>query len=98
MYNQIDAILSQYEMEVYEVTKGRGTHICNTSKGKFVLTGFRGSKEKGDLLREYLSKLKNQGFIVEQIEINKNVIKSYKKVRKEVDNLLISQKALAASR
>lgn len=30
-----------------------------------------------------------------EIEINKNVIKSYKKVRKEVDNLLISQKALA---
>lgn len=72
LYNQIDAILSQYEMEVYEVTKGRGTYICNTSKGKFVLTGFRGSKEKGDLLREYLSKLKNHGFIVEQIEINKN--------------------------
>ena len=72
LYNQIDAILAQYEMEVYEVTKGRGTYICTTSKGKFVLTGFRGSKEKGELLREYLSKLKNHGFIVEQIEINKN--------------------------
>lgn len=72
LYNQIEAILSQYEIEVYEITKGRGTHICNTNRGKFVLTGFRGAKEKGELLRAYVSSLKELGFEVEQIEINKN--------------------------
>lgn len=72
LYNQIEAILSQYEMEIYEVTKGRGTHICNTNKGMFVLTGFRGTKEKGELLREFLSRLEAAGFSVEQIEVNKS--------------------------
>ena len=71
-YTQIEAILSQYEIEVYEITKGRGTHICNTNKGRLVLNSFRGTKEKGEFLREYLSKLKACGFSVEQIELNKN--------------------------
>lgn len=71
-YNQIDAILSQYEMEIYEVTKGRGTYICNTDKGMRVLMNFRGTKEKGELLKTYLSALKDAGFLVEQIESNQN--------------------------
>lgn len=71
-YNQIEAILSQYEMEIYEVTKGRGIYICNTNRGQWVLTGFRGAKEKGELLRNYLANLKDAGFSVEQIAENKN--------------------------
>lgn len=70
-YSSIEAILSQYEIEVHEVTKGRGTYICSTDKGMFVLSGFRGAKEKAELLRAYLSKLKEIGFPVEQIERNK---------------------------
>ena len=73
LYNQIEAILSQYEMEIYEVTKGRGTHICSTDKGKFVLTGFRGTKEKGELLRNYLQQLNELGFSVEQIIVNRKM-------------------------
>jgi len=72
-YNQIEAILSQYEMEIYEVTKGRGTYICDTDKGKFVLTSFRGTKEKGELLRTYLEKLNKIGFPVEQVAINRQM-------------------------
>ena len=74
LYNQqsqMEAILSQYEMEIYEVTKGRGTYICNTSKGVKVLTGFRGAKEKGEALRKYLARLNEVGFPVEQIELNR---------------------------
>lgn len=71
LYNQIEAVLSQYEMEIYEITKGRGTHICNTDKGKFVLTSFRGTKEKGRLLQTYLQQLKEGGFSVEQIILNR---------------------------
>ena len=70
MYNQTEAILSQYEMEIKEVMKGRGAFICNTSKGKKLLTPFRGSKEKGMMLWIFLKELKERGFEVEQIERN----------------------------
>lgn len=73
MYNQIEAILSQYELEIYELSKGRGTYICNTNKGSRVLAGFRGSKEKGMALCTYLSSLKAEGFWAEQIELNKEL-------------------------
>lgn len=72
MYNQIEAILSQYELEIKEVTKGRGTYICDTNKGMRVLLGFRGAKEKGEALRVYLQAVKEAGFPVEQIEVNKD--------------------------
>lgn len=71
MYNQIEAILSQYEMEIHEVTKGRGAYICDTNKGQKLLMAFRGSKEKGEFLRLFLETLQRMGFLVEQIERNK---------------------------
>ena len=70
--NQIDAVLSQYEMEIYEVAKGRGNYICSTDKGGRVLTAFRGTKEKGEILRTFLRALKETGFYVEQIEATKD--------------------------
>lgn len=71
LYNQTEAILSQYEMEINEVTKGRGAFICNTSKGKKILVPFRGSKEKGKMLLDFLKELKSRGFEVEQIVQNR---------------------------
>ena len=71
MYNQTEAILSQYEMVINEVTKGRGAFICNTSKGKKILVPFRGSKEKGKMLLDFLKELKSRGFEVEQIVQNR---------------------------
>ena len=71
MYNQTDAILSQYEIEINEVVKGRGSYICNTNQGMKVLLPFSGSKEKGEFLRTYLKLLKENGFVVEQIMLNK---------------------------
>lgn len=73
MYNQIEAILSQYEMEIHEVTKGRGSYICDTSKGKLLLVPFRGSKEKGAVLQSFLAGLKAKDFPVEQIELNQKI-------------------------
>lgn len=70
MYNQTEAILSQYEMEINEVTKGRGAFICDTSNGRKLLVPFRGSKEKGKALWNFLKELKESGFEVEQIEQN----------------------------
>ena len=70
MYNQTDAILSQYEIEINEVVKGRGSYICNTNQGMKVLLPFNGSKEKGEFLKTYLELLKEKGFLVEQIMPN----------------------------
>lgn len=69
MYNQTEAILSQYEMEIHEVTKGRGAFICDTSKGRKLLVPFRGSREKGMLLCRFLAGLEEKSFEAEQIEL-----------------------------
>ena len=72
MYNQAEWIFSNYEIEIHGIIKGRGTYICETGNGKKVLTPFRGSKEKGKLLHDSLQTLAESGFMVEQIELNKN--------------------------
>lgn len=73
MYNQTEGILSQYEIEIQEVVKGRGAFICDTNKGKKLLMPFRGSKEKGMLLYRFLVELEKKGFAVEQIELTKTL-------------------------
>ncbi len=72
MYNQTEAILSQYELEIHEVKKGRGTYICDTDKGMKLMVAFRGSNEKGMVLKELLEQLLINDFPVEQIMLNKN--------------------------
>ena len=71
MYNQTDAILSQYEIEIHEVTKGRGAFICDTDKGKKILLPFRASGEKAFLLYQLLKALQEEGESVEQLELTK---------------------------
>lgn len=71
MYNQTDAILAQYEIEVKDVVKGRGCYICDTNRGRKVLLPFRGSQEKGIRLYEFLLTLQQKNFVVEQIELTK---------------------------
>ena len=72
MYNQTEAILSQYEIETREVTKGRGSYICDTDKGRKVLVPFRGSEEKGMLLCRFLSTIEENGLWSEQIMLTTN--------------------------
>lgn len=72
MYNQAEAILSQYELEIHEVKKGRGSYICETNQGSKLITTFRGANEKGLLLKLLLEQLYINGFPVEQIMLNKN--------------------------
>lgn len=59
MYNQAEAILSQYELEIHEVKKGRGSYICNTDKGIKAVTAFRGSNEKGLFLKKFLEQFQS---------------------------------------
>lgn len=72
MYNQTEAVLSQYELEIRQINKGRGYQVCDTDKGKKLLYPFRGSKERGEWLRQYLKALLESGFDAEQILTNKN--------------------------
>ena len=71
MYNQTEAILAQYEIEVKQTTKGRGSYICDTDKGKKVLLPFRGSPERGEALKQYLEGLSELGFETELIYVNR---------------------------
>ena len=67
MYNQTEAILSQYELEIRQMTKGRGFLCCETDKGMKLLCPFKGSREKGERLKQYLEALKENGYLVETI-------------------------------
>lgn len=71
MYNQTEAILAQYDIEVRQTTKGRGSYICDTDKGKRVLLPFRGSPERGEALGQYLESLSEAGFETERIYVNR---------------------------
>lgn len=72
MYNQMEAILAQYELTIGQITKGRGNYICETDAGRKILTTFRGSGEKGEFLKRYLEMLEATGYPVEQIYGNKD--------------------------
>lgn len=71
MYNQTEAILSQYEIEIHAVGKGRGAFICDTNKGKKLLMPYRGSKEKGMQFCGFLEELERRNFQAEKIELTK---------------------------
>ena len=72
MYNQTEAVLAQYDLEIKQMTKGRGTYICDTDKGSLLLVSFRGSPERGEWLRKFLEQLATRGYPVEQIYLNRN--------------------------
>lgn len=71
LYNQPEAILEQYDLNIRQITKGRGTYICDSSQGMKLLVPFRGSAERALFLRSVLENLKARGFAVEQICLTK---------------------------
>lgn len=71
MYHQPETILEQYDLEIKQITKGRGAYICDTDQGTKILMPFRGSRERAAFLREVLQELQAQGFEVEQIRVTK---------------------------
>lgn len=71
MYNQPEAILEQYDFDINQITKGRGTYICDTDQGMKLLTPFRGSKERAGFLRQMLAYLLEEGLLAEQIYLTK---------------------------
>ncbi len=71
MYNQTEAILSQYEVQINQTAKGRGVIYCETNQGELSLCGYRGSKERGEALSCFLQALRKEGLPVEQIVLSK---------------------------
>lgn len=71
LYNQLETILEKYEIEIKGIAKGRGTHICDTDKGMLLLAPYRGFADRGAFLQDYLRRIKEKGFQVEQIYNNK---------------------------
>lgn len=72
LYNQPEIILEQYDLEIKQMTKGRGAYICDTDCGRKLLVPFRGSKERAAFLREILIELDREGFLAEQICVTKD--------------------------
>jgi CotS family spore coat protein len=71
VYNQPEAILEQYDLEIRQIMKGRGVYICDTDQGIKILIPFRGSAERGEYLRQILLSLREQGFPAEQVCVTK---------------------------
>ena len=71
LYNQSEALLEQYDLDIKQITKGRGAYICDTSQGMKLLMPFRGSKERAAFLREVLQYLQEEGVGTEQICLTK---------------------------
>ena len=65
VYNQSEAILQQYDLEIKQISRGRGAYICETNEGTKLLTPFRGSKERAMFLRDVLSRLNESGIAAE---------------------------------
>ena len=63
MYYQPEAMLEQYDIEIKQITKGRGVFCCETDQGKKVLAPFRGSAERAKFVREILCSMQEKGTV-----------------------------------
>lgn len=67
MYDKRAIALEKYELTVKEITRGRGTFICDTSQGEKVLVPFKGTKTRAMFIKNYLDALNESGFEAEKI-------------------------------
>jgi hypothetical protein len=65
-------MLEQYDIEIKQITKGRGVFCCETDQGKKVLAPFRGSAERAKFVREILCSMQEKGYPVEQVSLTKD--------------------------
>lgn len=67
MFQQKEQLLEKYELTVNSVSRGRGTVIADTDKGRVVLKEYHGSPERLEPLQRALSYLKGWDEHVEQL-------------------------------
>lgn len=72
LYYQPEVMLEQYDIEIKQITKGRGVFCCETDQGKKVLAPFRGSAERAKFVRGILSRMQENGYPVEQVSLTKD--------------------------
>lgn len=80
MYNYVDQIMEQYELEVLETARSRGAYAYRTKDGLYLLKTVYGSEEKWDLLYEVQEFLHDAGFEVDRVVKNKEQQTSTKDV------------------
>lgn len=56
-------ILEQYDLKIISTKRGRGSYICETDKGKKLLTEFTGSGKRLVFQNKVLNLLKERGFV-----------------------------------
>ena len=71
LYYQPEAMLEQYDIEIKQITKGRGAFVCETQDGMRLLSPFRGSEERAAFVRTILQQLQQNGYPVEQVYLTK---------------------------
>lgn len=67
----MEQVLEKYELEVSSVTKGRGTFLAETSRGKLVLKEYKGSSQKAQALAKILEYLHQWEPMTETLILNK---------------------------
>ena len=72
MYNQPECALDDYELNITQISKGRGSYLCDTSDGQKVLVPYRGFETRAQELREILIFAKEHGIDAEQIQLKKD--------------------------
>ena len=65
MYNQPECALDDYELNITQISKGRGSYLCDTSDGQKVLVPYRGFETRAQELRDAEQiQLKKDGTII----------------------------------
>lgn len=67
MYNQPEKVLEQYDITVHQITKGRGSYICESEQGMKLLLPFRGSCERAEFISDTLSCLRAHDWEAEEM-------------------------------
>lgn len=67
LYIQPEIILEQYDIQVQQIRKGRGTFLCETNRGNLVLTPYKGTEKRAGMIQEILAMLQSRQIAVEQI-------------------------------
>lgn len=72
MYYQPEAMLEQYDIEIKQITKGRGVFCCETDQGKKYLHRFGDLQKRAKFVREILCSMQEKGYPVEQVSLTKD--------------------------
>lgn len=65
------SVLEQYELEVRQISRGRGALLCDTDKGLKLLKEYKGSGRRAEMLLQVLEHVQQHFSYVDQYAVNK---------------------------